>query len=134
MDLIHYIFQASSADAWSQVLEMLERGETEEQDKPNSSDQSEQQSEVDENRDTFANKSFQFYSDDSVDLNGTVTKVDESMIPDDYDKLVKIFRRANLIRDGARNQAHRNSFKGEDFVNFIMRERHVSKFFWFSKV
>jgi hypothetical protein len=113
---------------------MLERGETEEQDKPNSSDQSEQQSEVDENRDTFANKSFQFYSDDSVDLNGTVTKVDESMIPDDYDKLVKIFRRANLIRDGARNQAHRNSFKGEDFVNFIMRERHVSKFFWFSKV
>lgn len=47
---------------------------------------------------------------------------------DDYDKLIKIFRRANIIKDGAgRHQTHRNSFKGEDFINFIMREHSVSK-------
>lgn len=49
------------------------------------------------------------------------------LIPDDYDKLVKIFRRANLIRNSGHNQAHRNSFKGEDFINFVMREQNVNR-------
>jgi hypothetical protein len=82
---------------------MLEQGEMEEDEKLTTGDLSESQSEVDENRDTFVNRKFKFNSDESVDIHDDI-KADESMIPDDYDKLVKIFRRANLIRDGARNQ------------------------------
>ncbi|KAI6175706.1 DUF547 domain-containing protein [Aphelenchoides bicaudatus] len=107
---------------------MLERGESK-NEKTTSSGQSSEFSDGDENRESFASRSYRFTSEEITDLNGMEDNkvVDESIIPDDYDKLLKIFRRANLIRDGARNQAHRNSFKGEDFVNFIMRERHVKR-------
>jgi hypothetical protein len=65
---------------------------------------------------------------DSVSSNNNCTESQNSnsLIPDDYDKLVKIFRRANLIR-GGHSQAHRNSFKGEDFINFVMREQNVKR-------
>lgn len=55
------------------------------------------------------------------------SKSKSDWIPDDYDKLMKIFRRANLIRDGHTHRTHRNSFKGEDFISFIMREQNLSK-------
>lgn len=50
------------------------------------------------------------------------------LLPADYDKLLILMRRANLIRDGPRN-VHRNSssFKGEDLVAWLMRERGLSK-------
>jgi hypothetical protein len=52
----------------------------------------------------------------------------ESLIPDDYDKLLSMLRRANLIKDSSRGTAYRNSFKGEEFVNWIMVSKQISKF------
>lgn len=103
---------------------MLEKHEKEESelDGTNSPERSNEEEEQDMSNDSKT-------IDDETGASEEPSKVDESLIPDDYQNLVRIFRRANLLRDGSArdNQSHRNSFKGEDFITFIMRERHVSE-------
>jgi hypothetical protein len=50
-------------------------------------------------------------------------------LPDDYDKLVAMMRKANLIRDNRAGPAtvYKNSFLGEELINWLVREKHLSK-------
>jgi hypothetical protein len=50
-------------------------------------------------------------------------------LPDDYDKLVAMMRKANLIRDNRAGPAtvYKNSFLGEELINWLVREKHLKR-------
>jgi len=51
-------------------------------------------------------------------------------LPSDYDKLVYVMRKAGLIRDHrlpGSGRILRNAFKGDDFVSWLIKERHARR-------
>uniref|UniRef100_A0A914YQN5 DEP domain-containing protein n=1 Tax=Panagrolaimus superbus TaxID=310955 RepID=A0A914YQN5_9BILA len=58
------------------------------------------------------------------------SKVEQNeWIPTQYEKLVSMMRKANLIKDNrvSLTKTYRNSFKGEDFIGWIMREKKIRR-------
>lgn len=56
-------------------------------------------------------------------------RMHKEWIPTEYDKLVSMMRKANLIKDNrvSLTKTYRNSFKGEDFVSWITRTKKIRK-------
>ncbi|CAJ0574542.1 unnamed protein product, partial [Mesorhabditis spiculigera] len=50
-------------------------------------------------------------------------------IPDEYTKIVADMKKANIIKDNRVGiiKQYKNSFKGQDFIDWIMRERSIKK-------
>ncbi|CAJ0930821.1 unnamed protein product, partial [Mesorhabditis belari] len=50
-------------------------------------------------------------------------------IPDEYTKIVNDMRKANIIKDNRVGliKMYKNSFKGQDFIDWIMKERGIKK-------
>uniref|UniRef100_A0A7E5A187 DEP domain-containing protein n=1 Tax=Panagrellus redivivus TaxID=6233 RepID=A0A7E5A187_PANRE len=50
-------------------------------------------------------------------------------IPIEYEKLVSMMRKANLIKDNrvSLTKTYRNSFKGQDFIAWIMKEKKIRR-------
>ncbi|KAI6217450.1 DEP domain-containing protein [Aphelenchoides fujianensis] len=101
----------ASTDAWLEIIEMLERGEEDESNAETASTTTNESSRTEE-EERRASKDRSSSND---------------LLPEDYTKLMHLMKRANLIKDYSRGAAHRNSFKGEDFVNWIMREKQVKR-------
>ncbi|KAE9553269.1 hypothetical protein FO519_003527 [Halicephalobus sp. NKZ332] len=56
-------------------------------------------------------------------------RLHKEWIPTEYDKLVSMMRKANLIKDNrvSVTKTYRNSFKGEDFVSWIVRTKKIRR-------
>uniref|UniRef100_A0AC34RA63 DEP domain-containing protein n=1 Tax=Panagrolaimus sp. JU765 TaxID=591449 RepID=A0AC34RA63_9BILA len=61
--------------------------------------------------------------------NDEVRRFPKEWIPTEYEKLVAMMRKANLIKDNrvSLTKTFRNSFKGEDFVSWVIRTKKIRR-------
>ncbi|KAI6187077.1 DUF547 domain-containing protein [Aphelenchoides besseyi] len=98
----------ASSDAWLEILEMLERGEDEESTVETESLSTNSTSNSNETRNSTKEQS-------------------DALIPDNFEKLLSHMRRANVVKNFTHGSAHQNSFKAQDFINWIMKVYKINK-------
>ncbi|KAI6214037.1 Glutaredoxin [Aphelenchoides besseyi] len=98
----------ASSDAWLEILEMLERGEDDES--------------------TVETESLSTNStSNSNETKHSTKEQSDALIPDNFEKLLTHMRRANVVKNFTHGSAHQNSFKAQDFINWIMKVHEINK-------